>query len=82
MCVLRVSRYVLSKECARIQLLKRDTSLIKSEKGETASRLRGRIEKVLDAAKAKGFRVDKKIWTVPANRMKAGREHRVPITSL
>jgi integrase len=125
-------------------------------KPETASRLRGRIEKVLDAAKAKGFRegenparwrghldhllpkrpklsrghhaampyeevagfiatlrksdslaaqalelciltaarsgeilgmrwnevdLDKKIWTVPANRMKAGREHRVPLSS-
>jgi integrase len=125
-------------------------------KAETASRVRGRIEKVLDAAKAKGFRngenparwrghldhllprpsklarghhaampyedvaafvaklrkreatsalalelciltaarsgeilgmrwpeidLDKKIWTVPANRMKAGREHRVPLSS-
>jgi len=125
-------------------------------KPETASRVRGRIEKVLDAAKAKGFRegenparwrghldhllprplklarghhaampyeelaafvaklrkrdatsalalelciltaarsgeilgmrwpetdLDKKIWTVPANRMKAGREHRVPLSS-
>jgi integrase len=125
------------------------------EKAETASRLRGRIEKVLDAAKAKGFRegenparwrghldhllpkplkltrghhaamayedvpafiarlrktgataalalefcilmaarsgevlglrwseidMDKKIWTVPAERMKAGREHRVPLS--
>jgi integrase len=125
-------------------------------KAETASRVRGRIEKVLDAAKAKGFRdgenparwrghldfllprqsklarghhaampyddvaafiaklrkrqafaalalelciltaarsgeilgmpwseidFDKKIWTVPANRMKAGREHRVPLSS-
>jgi integrase len=125
-------------------------------KAETASRVRGRIEKVLDAAKAKGFRdgenparwrghldhllprpsklarghhaampyedvatfiakllkreataalalefciltaarsgeilgmrwseidIDKKIWTVPANRMKAGREHRVPLSS-
>ena len=124
-------------------------------KAETASRVRGRIEKVLDAAKAKGFRdgenparwrghldhllprpsklarghhaamayedvaafiaklpkreatsalalelyiltaarsgeilgmqwseidLDKKIWTVPANRMKAGREHRVPLS--
>ena len=124
------------------------------EKPETASRVRGRIEKVLDAAKAKGFRegenparwrghldhllprplklarghhaampyeavpafigllrkreataalalefcvltaarsgevlgirwseidLDKEIWTVPANRMKAGREHRVPL---
>jgi integrase len=123
-------------------------------KAETASRVRGRIEKVLDAAKAKGFREgenparwrghldhllpgpskltrghhaampyedvagfvaelrereataalalefciltaarsgevlgarwseidrDKKIWTVPATRMKAGREHRVPL---
>jgi len=123
-------------------------------KSETASRVRGRIEKVLDAAKAKGFRdgenparwrghldhllprpsklsrghhaampyedlaafvaklrkreassalalelciltaarsgeilgmrwseldLDKKIWTVPAKRMKAGREHRVPL---
>jgi integrase len=124
-------------------------------KAETASRLRGRIEKVLDAAKAKGFReaenparrrghldhllpkrpklsrghhpamayenvpafigrlkesdsiagqalelciltaarsgeilgmrwteldLEKKLWTVPANRMKAGREHRVPLS--
>jgi integrase len=124
-------------------------------KPETASRVRGRIEKVLDAAKAKGFRegenparwrghldhllprpsklsrghhaampyedaacfiaklrgreassalalelciltaarsgeilgmrwagidFDKKIWTVPADRMKAGREHRVPLS--
>jgi integrase len=123
-------------------------------KAETASRVRGRIEKILDAAKAKGYRQgenparwrghldhllskkskltrghhaampydqvaafvgrlresdsvgalalefciltaarsgevlsarwseidsDKKIWTVPANRMKAGREHRVPL---
>ena len=127
-----------------------------STKAETASRVRGRIEKVLDAAKAKGFRdgenparwrghldhllprpsklarghhaampyedvaafiaqlrkrealaalalelciltaarsgeilgmrwpeidLDKKIWTVPAIRMKAGREHRVPLSS-
>jgi integrase len=126
-----------------------------STKAETASRVRGRIEKVLDAAKAKGFRdgenparwrghldhllprpsslarghhaampyenmpafigklrmrdatsalalelciltaarsgeilgmrwseieLDKKVWTVPANRMKAGREHRVPLS--
>jgi integrase len=125
-------------------------------KAETASRVRGRIEKVLDAAKAKGFRegenparwrghldhllprpsklarghhaampydnvaafiaelrkreatsalalelciltaarsgeilgmrwpeidLEKKIWTVPADRMKAGREHRVPLSS-
>jgi integrase len=125
-------------------------------KAETASRVRGRIEKVLDAAKAKGFRdgenparwrghldhllprpsklsrghhpampyediavflgklrkreassalalelciltaarsgeilgmrwqeidFDKKIWTVPAGRMKAGREHRMPLSS-
>jgi integrase len=125
-------------------------------KAETASRVRGRIEKVLDAAKAKSFRegenparwrghldhllprpsklsrghhpampyedvaafvgvlrkrqataalalelciltaarsgevlgmrwseidLDKKVWTVPANRMKAGREHRVPLAS-
>ena len=124
-------------------------------KAETASRLRGRIEKVLDAAKAKDFReaenparwrghldhllpkrpklsrghhpamayenvpafigrlkesdsiagqalelciltaarsgeiigmrwteldLEKKLWTVPANRMKAGREHRVPLS--
>src|SRR3981081_3543081 len=123
-------------------------------KAETASRVRGRIEKVLDAAKAKGFRegenparwrghldhllpnssklargqhaampdeevagfvaklrkreaasalalelciltaarsgeilgmrwpeidLDKKVWTGPATRMKAGREHRVPL---
>jgi integrase len=125
-------------------------------KAETASRVRGRIEKVLDAAKAKGFRsgenparwrghldhllprpsklsrghhaampyeevanfiaklrmreataalalelciltatrsgeilgmrwseidFDNKVWTVPASRMKAGREHRVPLSS-
>jgi integrase len=127
-----------------------------TEKAETASRLRGRIEKILDAAKAKGFRegenparwrghldhllpkhsslsrghhaampyeeaagfigelrkreataalalefciltaarsgevlgarwseidLDKKVWTIPANRMKAGREHRVPLSN-
>jgi integrase len=127
-----------------------------TEKNETASRLRGRIEKVLDEAKAKGFRegenparwrghldhllprrsklprghhaalpyrelppfitelkthsspaafalefciltaarsgevlgakwsevdLDKKVWTIPANRMKAAREHRVPLSS-
>jgi integrase len=126
-----------------------------TEKAETASRLRGRIEKVLDAAKAKGFRVgenparwrghldhllprpskltdrhhlampyedvagfinnlreregiaplalefliltaartgevlglrwseidfSRAVWTVPAARMKAGREHRVPLS--
>jgi integrase len=125
-------------------------------KAETASRLRGRIEKVLDAAKAKGLRngenparwrghldhllpkqpkltrghhaampyeevaafvgrlremgssagqalelciltaarsgeilgmrwdeidLDKKVWTAPAHRMKAGREHRVPLST-
>jgi len=124
-------------------------------KAETASRVRGRIEKVLDAAKAKGFRsgenparwrghldhllprpsklsrghhaampyeevadfiarlrtreaaaalalelciltaarsgeilgmrwseidLEKKVWVVPASRMKAGREHRVPLS--
>jgi integrase len=124
-------------------------------KAETASRVRGRIEKILDAAKAKGFRngenparwrghldhllskqsklarghhaampyedvaafiaklrereasaalalelciltasrsgeilgmqwseidLDKRIWTVPASRMKAAREHRVPLS--
>jgi len=124
-------------------------------KAETASRVRGRIEKVLDAAKASGYRqgenparwrghldhllpkqskltrghhaampyhdlaafigrlredgsvaalalefliltaarsgevlgarwseidLDEKIWTLPANRMKAGREHRVPLS--
>lgn len=127
-----------------------------TEKPETASRLRGRIEKVLDAAKAKGRRdgenparwrghldhllpkplkltrghhaampyeqvpsflaelrkreasaalalefciltaarsgealglrrseidFEKKVWTVPASRMKAGREHRVPLSA-
>ena len=126
-----------------------------TKKAETASRVRGRIEKVLDAAKAKGFRdgenparwrghldhllpkpskltrghhaamayekvsafvgslrqreataalalefciltaartgevlglrwteidLEKRIWTVPAGRMKAGREHRVPLS--
>jgi integrase len=125
-------------------------------KAETASRVRGRIEKVLDAAKARGFRegenparwrghldhllprpsklarghhaampyedvaafiaklrkreassalalelciltaarsgeilgmrwleidLDEKIWTAPADRMKAGREHRVPLSA-
>jgi integrase len=125
-------------------------------KAETASRVRGRIEKILDAAKAKGFRngenparwrghldhllprhskltrghfaampyeevasfiselrkqksiaalalefciltasrsgevlgarwcevdLEKKIWMVPGNRMKAGREHRVPLSA-
>lgn len=125
-----------------------------AEKPETASRLRGRIEKVLDAAKAKGYRTgenparwrghldhllpkplkltrghhaamayehipafmgdlrrrqataasalefciltaarsgevlgcrwseidfDKKLWIIPGSRMKAGREHRVPL---
>jgi integrase len=125
-------------------------------KAETASRLRGRIEKVLDAAKAKGFRegenparwrghldhllprrpkltrghhaampyeevapfvarlreggssaaqalelciltaarsgeilgmrwdevdLEKKLWSLPPNRMKAGREHRVPLSA-
>jgi integrase len=124
-------------------------------KAETASRVRGRIERILDAAKARGFRhgenparwrghldhllarpsklarghhaampyedvaaftaklrkreatsalalelciltaartgeilgmrwleidLDKRIWTVPANRMKAGREHRIPLS--
>ena len=123
-------------------------------KAETASRLRGRIEKVLDAAKAKGFRdgenparwrghldhllpkrpkisrghhaampyeevagfvaklrgsescragsrtlhppaarsgeilgmrwaevdLDRNLWTIPANRMKAGREHQVSLS--
>jgi integrase len=127
-----------------------------TKKAETASRVRGRIEKVLDAAKARGFRdgenparwrghldhllpkplkltrghhaamayeevpkfighlrkreavaalalefciltaarsgevlgmqwseidMDKTIWTVPAERMKAGREHRVPLSA-
>ena len=127
-----------------------------TDKPETASRLRGRIEKVLDAAKAKGHRsgenparwrghldhllpkpnkltrghhaampyeavaafladlrqrtataalalefciltaarsgevlglrrseidFEKKVWTVPATRMKAGREHRVPLSA-
>jgi len=134
----------------------RPGKLRRYHKIETASRVRGRIEKVLDAAKAKGFRegenparwrghldhllprpsklsrghhaampyeevaafiaklrerdatsalalelciltaarsgeilgmrwseidFDKKIWTVPAARMKAGREHRVPLAS-
>lgn len=127
-----------------------------NEKPETASRLRGRIERVLEAAKARGFRTGEnparwkghldhllptrrkltrghhaalpfadvpafigelrgrtgmaalalefailtgarsgevrgatwsevdlkvKVWTVPANRMKAGREHRVPLSA-
>jgi len=127
-----------------------------ADRAETASRLRGRIERVLDAAKAKGFRtgenparwrghlnhflpkrqklarghhaampyqdlpvflaelggrgataalaleflilgaarsnevvgalwneidLEGKVWTVPATRMKAGREHRVPLSA-
>jgi integrase len=130
-------------------------NLIWTTKPETASRVRGRIKKVLDAAKAKGFRqgenparwrghldhllprqsklarshhaampyehaaafvgrlresdsltalalefciltaarsaevlgarwseidLDKKIWTLPPHRMKAGRDHRVPLS--
>lgn len=126
------------------------------EKAETASRVRGRIETILDAAKARGYRdgenparwrghiaqilpararltrghhkalpyedvpafvmrlreraavaasaleftiltgarsgevlgaswdevdLDKAVWTIPAKRMKAGREHRVPLTA-
>src|SRR5580704_5880732 len=95
---------------------------------ETASRLRGRIEAVLDAAKARGHHaamayrdvpafiaqlrecnaiaamalefciltatrsgevygarwseidVEAKVWTLPAERMKAAREHRVPLS--
>ena len=107
------------------------------DKPETASRVRGRIETILDAAKARGYRqgenparwrghiaqilparsrltrghhkamaalalefviltatrtsevlgatwaevdLDKAIWTVPASRMKAGKEHRIPLS--
>jgi integrase len=106
------------------------------EKPETARRVRNRIERVLDAAKAKGLRngdnpaalkgnlahllgkqqkrgdlhhaaldysavpafvgqlrergdtrafalefiLDAKLWTIPADRMKAGKEHRVPLS--
>ena len=32
------------------------------------------------AARWSEFDLDEKIWTVPANRMKAGREHRVPLS--
>ncbi|MGJ0426214.1 tyrosine-type recombinase/integrase [Methylocystis sp.] len=87
-----------------------------ASKPETASRLRGRIEAILDWAKARGFRdgenparwrghldkefailtasrtgevigatwgeinLEEKVWTVPASRMKGGREHRVPLS--
>ncbi|WP_051045102.1 integrase arm-type DNA-binding domain-containing protein [Methylobacterium sp. B1] len=60
------------------------------EKAETARRIRGRIERVLDAARVGGHRsgetrgltwgeVDMAaaLWTLPAERMKAGRLHRV-----
>ncbi len=95
-------------------------------KSETASRLRGRIERILDAAKARGHRTGEnpapqllaklrlreavaaraleflvlsaartgevlgatwrefdladRVWLVPASRMKAGRDHRVPLS--
>ncbi len=57
----------------------------------TASRLRGRLEAVLDFAQARGWReganparwgeidMEKRVWTIPAERTKAGREHRVPL---
>ncbi len=59
---------------------------------ETASRLRGRLEAVLDFAQARGWReganparwgeidMEKRVWTIPAERTKAGREHRVPLS--
>ena len=74
-------------------------------KHETASRNRGRIEKVLDYAKAMRHRagdinpaswkgnlsevrdaqwseidLEARVWTIPKDRMKAGREHVVPLT--
>jgi integrase len=82
-----------------------------SKKPETASRLRGRIEAVLDWATVRSFRqgenparwrghldkllpartgevigaqseeVNDKVWTVPAGRMKASKEHRVPLSA-
>ena len=39
----------------------------------------GRTNEVIGAKPAE-FDLDAKIWTVPAERMKAGREHRVPLT--
>jgi integrase len=93
-------------------------------KPESASRVRGRIESVLDWAKARGYRhgenparwkghldhllpargkaleftilrtgevigatwpevdIQGRLWTIPANRMKAGREHRVPLADV
>ncbi len=63
-----------------------------SKKPETASRLRGRIEGILDYARVRGYRsgenpalwrghLDKLLpWTIPAERMKAGKEHRVPLS--
>jgi integrase len=64
-------------------------------KPETASRVRGRIESVLDWAAAREYQArtgevigarwseidfQARLWTVPGNRMKAGREHRVPLS--
>lgn len=55
-------------------------------KTETASRVPGRIETVLEWAKASRYRTrgaiweidfKSKVWTVPAGCMKAGKEHRV-----
>lgn len=46
-------------------------TLIWTEKSETASRVRGRIEADLDAA----------TWIIPAARMKTGQEHRVPLSA-
>jgi integrase len=71
-----------------------------TEKPETASRVRGRIEAVLGiAARALEFAIftaartgevlgarwgeidlAAKVWTVPGERMKAGKEHRVPLS--
>jgi integrase len=57
-------------------------------KTATASRLRGRIESILDWAKARGYRsgdntrwseidLKERVWTVPGGRMKGGAEHKV-----
>src|SRR5215207_1528448 len=40
----------------------------------------GRTGEVL-GAKWEEINIDTKLWTVPANRMKAGREHRVPLSA-
>lgn len=58
-------------------------------KNETASRLRGRIEAICEYARAKGFlgatwgEIDmaERVWSIPAERMKCGLPHRVPLSA-